>query len=344
MNLHLDEIMDASNRVAALTSQLLSFANRQTISLRVMDMNKAIIGIEEMLQRTVGDDIHVTVQAADEPVYAKIDPAQIEQVIVHMAVNSRDAMPNGGQLTIEASSVKLSSAEAVQLQDGATEENILAGDFAVLTVSDSGCGMTDEIKARVFEPFFTTKGTSRSTGLGLSTVYGMIKRHGGHITLYSNINRGTTFTIYLPVAEPSDAERSEVPQPSHIPTGNETILIAEDNPLVRRVLVGIVQKLGYDVLEAESGKQAIELAKGAGPVHMLLSDIIMPEMDGKTLADKIKQLRPEIKILFASGYPRTHLKEHGVLKDSDILISKPFSEEPVARAIRCVLDVDAAAA
>lgn len=336
--IHLTEIEAAGEKVALLTSQLLAFANQGSLMLKVMDLNKVLTGVEEMLLRTLGNDIHTTMQTTQEPIYVKIDPAQIEQIIVHMAVNSKDAMPNGGQLTIQISRIHLSTVETFQVQNGDTTENILVGDFALLSVSDTGCGMTEDIKSRVFEPFFTTKGTSTSTGLGLSTVYGLVKKHGGHITVYTNVNRGTTFTVFLPIVkDPVTTGPEEVTEP--IPHGKESILIAEDNPVVRRVLIGILHQLGYKVLEAENGKQSIHLAETyEGTIDMLMTDIIMPEMDGKTLADKIKSIRPDIKILFASGYPAVHLKEYGVLKDGDILISKPFSEGPVARAIRGVLD------
>ncbi|MDD4870934.1 MAG: PAS domain S-box protein [Kiritimatiellae bacterium] len=341
IKLHLDEILEASDRVAGLTSQLLAFSNKTTISLRVMDLNKAVLGIEEMLRRTVGEDIHLTIHTTNEPIYVKIDPTQIEQVIVHMAVNSKDAMTNGGQLTVEASHIHLTKAEAVQLQNGHTEENRLAGDFALLSVSDTGCGMSEDIRSRVFEPFFTTKGTATSTGLGLSTVYGIIKRHGGHVTVYSNVNRGTTFTIYFPIADAPVKGTESITVNEVIPRGSETILVAEDNPVIRKVLVGILMQLGYNILEAENGKQSIHLAEHhKKPIQLLMTDIIMPEMDGKTLAEKIKTLRPETKVLFASGYPELHLKEFGVLKDNDVLISKPFREGPVARAIRNVLDAN----
>lgn len=339
MEIHMSEILEAGERVATLTSQLLAFANKSSISLRVMNLNKVALGIEEMLQRTVGKDIHLTVRSADDAIYVKIDPAQMEQVIVHMAVNSKDSMPNGGQLTIETSFIHLSEAEAVQIQNGNNAESILVGDFALLSVSDTGCGMSEEIRSRVFEPFFTTKGIDTSTGLGLSTVYGMIKRHGGHITLYSNVNRGTTFTIYLPIVESPVNQTEETTAKQEVQRGSETILVAEDNPAVRRVLIGILQQLGYSILEAENGKQSIELASHcSGPIHLLMTDIIMPEMDGKTLAERIRSIRKETKVLFASGYTELHLKEFGVLRDNDILINKPYCENRVARAVRSVLD------
>jgi len=337
IKIHLDEIVEASNRVASLTSQLLAFASKSTVSLKVMDINKAVLGVEEMLKRTVDEDIHLTLRTDSEPLFAKVDATQIEQIIIHMAVNSKDAMPNGGQLTIETSHTHLSEVEAVQLQDGTADHNLFVGDFVMISVSDSGCGMNEETRLRVFEPFFTTKSRESSTGLGLSTVYGIVKKHGGHISVYSNVNRGTTFTIYLPrVDAPSKEENSEADM---APGGTETILTVENEPAVRRVLARIVKKLGYAVLEAENGKQALQFAeKYKKPIHLLMTDIIMPEMDGKTLSQKFRKIRPETKVLFASGYPQTHLKEYGVLKENDVLISKPFCEAPVARAIRGILD------
>jgi two-component system, cell cycle sensor histidine kinase and response regulator CckA len=335
---HMDSIIDAANKSGKLSGQLLAFAHRQQISLRVTDLNRIIRSMEEMIRRTTKPDITVSVQRTKEQLLVKVDAAQIEQIMVHMVINAQDAMQNGGQITIETSRVFFSRSEAVQLQDAVNERPTMAGGFASLSISDTGCGMTEEVRRRAFDPFFTTKGAGLSTGLGLSTCYGIIRQHGGLITVYTNQGLGSTFTIYLPLVDQPPMEIAEENELSEAARGTETILVVEDNALVRKVLVGMLHQLGYSVLEAESGRQAIEIARQNDTViHMLLSDVVMPETSGPTIADIIRKIRPEIRVLLSSGYPKSHLKEHGVLKDMDVLLNKPYFLGSLAQTIRKVL-------
>ena len=302
---HMDSIIDAANKSGKLSGQLLAFAHRQQISLRVTDLNRIIRSMEDMIRRTAKPDVTVTVQRTKEQLLVKVDAAQMEQIIVHMVINAQDAMQNGGQITMETARVFFSRSEAVQLQDAVNERFSLAGGFASLSISDTGCGMTEEVRRRAFDPFFTTKGTGLSTGLGLSTCYGIIRQHGGLITVYTNQGLGSTFTIYLPLVDQPPMEIAEENELTEATRGTETILVVEDNTLVRKVLVGMLHQLGYSVLEAESGRQAIEIVRqNMTVIHMLMADVVMPETSGPTIADIIRKMRPGIKVLLSSGYPR----------------------------------------
>jgi PAS domain S-box-containing protein len=336
---HMDSIIEAANKSGKLSGQLLAFAHRQQISLRVTDLNRIIKSMEEMIRRTAKTDITVSVQRTKDPLLVKVDSAQIEQIIVHMVINAQDAMQNGGQITIETSRVFFSRSEAVQLQEAVNERASLAGGFASLSISDTGCGMTEEVRRRAFDPFFTTKGVGLSTGLGLSTCYGIIRQHGGLITVYSNQGLGSTFTIYLPLVDQVPVEIAEENELTGAEKGTETILVVEDDALVRKVLVGMLHQLGYSVLEAESGRQAIEIARQHGvTIQLLMTDVVMPETSGPTIAEIIRKMRPGIKVLLSSGYPKSHLKEHGVMKDMDILVNKPYFLGSVAHIIRELLN------
>jgi CheY-like chemotaxis protein len=262
----------------------------------------------------------------------------MEQIIIHMVINAQDAMPNGGRITMETSRVFFSKFEAVQLQDAINERTTMTGGFASLSISDTGCGMTEEVRRRAFDPFFTTKGAGLSTGLGLSTCYGIIKQHGGLITVYTNQGLGSTFTIYLPLVDQPPMEVAEEEELREAIKGTETILVVEDNALVRKVLVGMLHQLGYSVIEAESGRQAIEMIRQTETViHLVMSDVVMPETSGPTIADIAKKMRPGIHVLLSSGYPMSHLKEHGVLGDVDVMLSKPYLLGTLAHTIRDVL-------
>ena len=335
---HLDSIIEAANRSGKLSGQLLAFAHRQQISLRVTDLNKILKNMEDMVRRTTRPDIAMSMHRTNDRLLVKVDSAQIEQIIIHMVINAEDAMPNGGQITLETSRVFFSRFEAVQLQDAVNERSTMAGGFASLSISDTGCGMTEEVRRRAFDPFFTTKGAGLSTGLGLSTCYGIIKQHGGLITVYTNQGLGTTFTIYLPLVDQPPTEVAEEEELNQAMKGTETILVVEDNALVRKVLVGMLHQLGYSVIEAESGRQAIEMIRQTETViHLIMSDVVMPETSGPTIADIARKMRPGIRILLSSGYPKSHLKEHGVLGDMDVLLSKPYFIGTLARMIREVL-------
>lgn len=336
IRLHLKEIIEASRRVTALTTQLLAFASRKSMALKVSDINKIVRSIREMLQRSVGPEIKLTTNLSPHPLMVKVDASEIEEILVQLVVNAKDAMPHGGQITLTTSPARISSGEAVQIQEWVEHRDAVSGDLAILSVSDSGCGMTEEIRSRVFEPFFTTKGMTRSSGLGLSTVYGIVTRMAGHISVYSHPGRGSTFTLYLPIADPAASLPLAPAATGPLPRDIDKVLVTEDSALFRKILVRILQDLQYPVLEAENGHQAIELVRmtGTDKSYLLFTDLVMPDMDGKTLSERLKHLCPRLKTIFTSGYPEFHLRELGVLKEHDIMIGKPFYENLVTEAIR----------
>jgi PAS domain S-box-containing protein len=334
----LDQIISAANRSSMLTSELLAFAHQQPISLRRMDVNRAVKGIEEMLSRTLPTNIRKVIRYANVPCYVQADPAQIEQVLIHLAVNASDAMPEGGHFTIEIFSTSLSPAEAIQLQDGVQVSDRRGGSFGVISISDTGCGMSEDVRAHVFEPFFTTKGKKRSTGLGLSTVYGIVRQHEGHITVHSMPGVGTTFKIFLPLVEEGEAEEAE-PKLAPLPRGSETVLLVENDLLVRGLLAEMLSAFGYRVLETGSGHSALQMASEHKDIRLLITDIVMQEMDGKTLSNKAREILPQMLVLFTSGYPKHHLVDQGILTEEDLLLRKPFFREGVARMVRQVLDM-----
>jgi CheY-like chemotaxis protein len=269
----------------------------------------------------------------EEPLMVKADIAQIEQVIIHLAANACEAMSAGGQLTIAGSCVRLSKDEIVQLnREG---ENVADGEFAVLSVSDNGTGMTDEVKSRIFEPFFTTKKEKKGTGLGLSTVYGIVRQHDGCMTVYSKPGDGTTFEVYLPLRN-NDAVQSN--GQTEFACGDETVLFVDEDSIMRMVGGKILRELGYSVLETTSGKQAIDVCqKHEHPIHFMITDLFMSDMAGKDLAGIIRKKVPEMRVLFTSGYPKVHLVERAVVTMEDAVICRPFSKSALASAIRNVL-------
>lgn len=335
----IDAIIDSANRSGKLSGQLLAFAHRQPMSLRAMDLNKAIRNLEDMIRRTARPDVTMTLNLLGQPLSVKMDSAQIEQVLIHMIINAQDSMPDGGRVTLETNRVLFNRVESVQLQESVHERSVLTGGFATVSISDTGVGMSEEVRRRAFDPFFTTKGAGLSTGLGLSTCYGIVKQHGGLITVYTNQGVGTTFTVYLPLTDQPPEEELETTDIDESLRGTETILVAEDNALVRKVLVNILHDLGYSVLEAEGGYQAIELAKQTSTViHVLMTDVVMPDMTGAALADMARKLRPGIHVLFSSGYPEFHLKQHGLFAAHEMLLGKPYFRGSVARTLRRLLD------
>jgi two-component system, cell cycle sensor histidine kinase and response regulator CckA len=329
---YLEEIKKAGDRAANLTRQLLAFSRKQILQPLPLNLNDIVSDINKLLQRLIGEDIQLSVKLGLELRRIKVDPGQIEQVLVNLAVNSRDAMPRGGKLTIETANEELSQ-EYTSRHIG-----LQAGRYVVLSVSDNGMGMDEKTEERIFEPFFTTKGKEKGTGLGLSTVYGIVKQSGGHISVYSEVGHGTTFKIYLPEYDaPETTESAAVPNASS--RGSETVLLVEDEDVVRGLARQILEQEGYSVLEASRGEEALSLcAAYKQPIQLLLTDVVMPETSGKEVADRLRTLRPEIKVLFMSGYTDEAIVHHGVLDAKVEFIQKPFTPVALARKVREVID------
>jgi PAS domain S-box-containing protein len=329
----LGQITKAAADASALTRQLLAFSRQQVLEAKVLDLNAIVSGAGKMLQRVIGEDITLALVLAPKLGWVKADPGQVEQVIMNLAVNARDAMPDGGKLTIETTNTELDA--------GYIGEHgpVAPGSYVRLVVSDTGVGMDDETRRRIFEPFFTTKEQGKGTGLGLATVYGIVKQSGGFVWVYSEPGKGAAFKIYLPqVVQSEDVERGAetLPPPAK---GTETVLLAEDAASVRAVTRQILERQGYTVLEAPSGRAAVDIAaKRRGGIHLLLTDVVMPEMSGRQLADQLAELRPEIKVLFISGYTDDSVVRHGVLEAGVAYLQKPFTPDSLARKVREVLD------
>jgi signal transduction histidine kinase/ActR/RegA family two-component response regulator len=332
---NMDEIQNATERAASLIRQLLAFSRRQVMEMKVLDLNTLLRDLDKMLRRVIGEDIALVTLLAEDLGRTRADVGQIEQVIMNLAVNAKDAMPSGGKLTIETANVELDKSYARSHVD------VKQGHYVMFSVSDTGVGMTTEVRERIFEPFFTTKEKGKGTGLGLSTTYGIVKQSGGHIWVYSEQGKGTTFKIYLPrVNEPLEDITKDVLK-EKLPRGNETILVVEDEEEVRKLTAKILERQGYRILETSNGDDALlACERRKGPIHLMLADIVMPGMSGSELAKLLKPLYPEIKILYMSGYTDNAVVRHGVLKKGVNYIQKPFTTEGLARKVREVLDKD----
>ena len=324
-------IEQTATRAASLTKQLLAFSRQQVLEPQVLDLNGIVSGMVVMLRRLIGEDIDLAVRPGPDLGHVSADPGQVEQVIVNLVVNARDAMPEGGQLTLETANVELDAGYAHR------HPGVHPGSHVMLAVSDTGIGMDGEIQARVFEPFFTTKDLGKGTGLGLSTVFGIVKQSGGHISLSSAPGRGSTFTIYLPRVEaPVATEGQVVCTPTR---GSETILEVEDEDEVRALAREVLELSGYTVLAASGPAEALGIAeRHDGPIHLILTDVVMPHMSGPQLVKDIAPLRPGIKVLYMSGYTADGIAQHGVLAPGIVLLQKPFLPEALARKVREVLD------
>ena len=347
------EISKSADRAAALTRQLLAYGRKQILQPRVLDLNSVLAGMENTLIHLMGPGTDVRIIPATGLHAVKVDVGQIEQVILNLVMNAAAAMPGGGKLTLETANVTLDSEYARQFPD------LKAGEYMRLAITDSGTGMSEEVKARVFEPFFTTKGVGEGTGLGLSTCYGIVKQSGGHINVYTEAGRGTTFKIYLPQVEspvPPPSPRpvpaglpqveSPVPPPApppvstDLPRGTETILLVEDNPALREMIVALLNRLGYTILAAANGVEALSLMsrRELGLMDLLFTDLVMPQMGGHELAGRVSVLYPHTRILFTSGYTENAMKHQGVLHPGVALLQKPFTPSALARKLREVLD------
>jgi CheY-like chemotaxis protein len=285
-----------------------------------------------MLRRLIGEDIEVQTTLSSAPLTVLIDPGQLEQVMMNLAVNARDAMPTGGKLTLETANVTLDAEFAHD------HWPVVPGKFAMLAISDIGCGMDEQTRALMFEPFFTTKAVGQGTGLGLATVYGIVKQSNGFIWVYSELGKGTSFKIYFPLLDQAPEQYATKQQSEAPRSGTETILLAEDATSVRVAARQILERYGYTVLEAANGTDALSFAQNGATIDLLLTDVVMPEMSGRELVDKFARLRPNTKALFMSGYTDDAIVRHGVLRPGTAYLQKPFSPDTLARKIREVLD------
>jgi two-component system cell cycle sensor histidine kinase/response regulator CckA len=328
-------IQKTAQRAADLTRQLLAFARRQVVEPRILDLNELILNMGKMLRRLIGEDIELVILPDSNPGLVKVDPGQFEQVLVNLAINARDAMPNGGKLIIETANVIL------DLDYIREHAEVIPGEYVMLAVSDNGVGMTEEIKFHIFEPFFTTKEVDRGTGLGLATCFGIVKQSNGHIWVYSEPGQGTTFKVYLPRV---DKEKPDFlfryKEFSDLPRGSETVLLVEDEEAVRNLVGRILREQGYRLLVAANGNEALQLAQNQPNenIHLVVADVVMPQMGGKALIDQLKMMRPDIKVLFISGYTDKTIVHHGLLESGIPFLQKPFSPDKLVRKVREVLD------
>jgi two-component system cell cycle sensor histidine kinase/response regulator CckA len=327
------EMTHAGERAASLTRQLLAFSRQQVIAPQVLDLNAVVDQTDKMLRRMIGEDVALTSVLAPTLGRVKVDPSQVEQVLMNLAVNARDAMPQGGKLTIETRDVELDAAYA-GLCPG-----VLPGWYVLLAVSDTGCGMDAATKARIFEPFFTTKGLGKGTGLGLSTVYGIVKQSGGHIEVYSELAKGTAFKVYLPRVEAEPRFSQPSTSFSGNPTGSETLLLVEDEDAVRGLACLSLHLSGYTLLEARTSAEAIRIGEQhPGRIDLLVTDVVMPDMGGRELSARLTALRPGLKVLYLSGYTDDAVVRHGVLSAEVAFLQKPFTVAALTRKVREVLD------
>ncbi|OGP94641.1 MAG: hypothetical protein A2157_11295 [Deltaproteobacteria bacterium RBG_16_47_11] len=330
---NIEEVQKAAERAAGLTRQLLAFSRRQVMEIRVLDPNTLFRDLDKMLRRIIGEDIELVTLLADDLGTVKADAGQIEQVVMNLAVNARDAMQKGGKLTIETGNVELDSAYA------RNHVAVKPGSYVMLSVSDTGVGMTPEIRERVFEPFFTTKEKGKGTGLGLSTVYGIVKQSGGNIWVYSEPGKGTTFKIYLPRVDEPPEEVGQKGVKEGLPRGSETVLVVEDEEEVRKLAVQILRRQGYTVLEASQGNEASHICEQhKGPIHLMVMDVVMPGMNGRELAKSLEPHHPEMQVLYMSGYTDNAIVHHGILEKGLSFLQKPFTLEGLLRKVREVLD------
>jgi two-component system cell cycle sensor histidine kinase/response regulator CckA len=325
-------IRDAGERAARLTGQLLAFSRRAIVEPKVLDLNEVIDSTARMLRRLIGEDITLVTVLSPRLSRVRIDPVQVEQLILNLAVNARDAMPRGGRMTIETRDVDRRKG------DLSGDRDVKPGWYVRLSVADTGGGMTDDVKARIFEPFFTTKGLGKGTGLGLATVYGIVKQAEGQITVESQVGTGTTFAILLP-ALPAVAASAEPDWVRVAPRGTETVLLAEDEEGVRGVARLALEMQGYRVIEAGTGADALRAVDAhLGPVHLLLTDVVMPDLGGRDLADAVRARRPRVKVLYTSGHTDDVAIRYGVSEAADAYLQKPFTLLGLARKVREVLD------
>ena len=330
---NIEEVKKAGERAASLTRQLLAFSRKQVLQPKVFGLNSVISEVEKMLKRLIGEDIELRTVLDQETGSVKADPGQIEQVIINLAVNARDAMPSGGRLTIETTNV--------YIHEGDADMRIAVdpGQYVMLAISDTGMGMDDQVQSHIFEPFFTSKEAGKGTGLGLSTVYGIVKQSEGNVQVYSKVGKGTTFKVYLPRVDETAQVYKRTPEVEENLQGKEIILLAEDEDVVRKLARQVLEMFGYQVLEAPNGGAALLICeRHEAPIHLLITDVVMPEMSGPELTDRLTQLRPDLKVLYMSGYTDNAVIHKGVLDEGTNFIQKPFTPAALARTVREVLN------
>jgi two-component system cell cycle sensor histidine kinase/response regulator CckA len=328
-----DEVLKAADRASRLTSQLLTFSRKQVLELRLVRLDQNVSSVSKLLERLIGEDIHVITDLQADQVWVKADPTQLDQVLINLAVNARDAMPQGGTLTIKTAAVELDEVFVRR------HSEVVQGRYVSLSLTDTGCGMTKETRLKLFEPFFTTKAPGKGTGLGLSIVHEIVKQSGGHILVSSEPGRGTTFTIYLPCAEPPVGEGVSADAVRASYSGSETVLLVEDEGQVRTLEQSILKARGYNVLTARHGKDAVRICQEyPGPIHLLVTDLILPHMNGRELARRLLPMRASMKVLFVSGYPDETLISAGLARNKVPFLQKPFASETFLTTVRNVLD------
>jgi len=332
MRADLEEIRKAGERAATLTRQLLAFSHQQVVLPTIVDLNQILGGIEKMLGRLLGADVELTMLPTPRLGKVKADPGQLEQIIMNLVVNARDAMPHGGRLTIQTNNTELDERYASE------HLGVRSGPHVMLAVTDTGIGMDRETQAQVFEPFFTTKEKGKGTGLGLSIVFGIVKQNGGHVWLYSEPGKGSTFKVYLPRTDATaDAIPSQPPSAEDV-RGSETILLVEDDEQVRVVVRGILRRNGYTVLEAPgAGEALLVVEKYGAKISLLVTDVVMPRMNGPELAERVRESRPDIRVLFMSGYTDEAIIQHGILDSGVTFLQKPITPESLTRKVRQAL-------
>jgi CheY-like chemotaxis protein len=332
MRAEVEEIQRAADRAASLTRQLLAFSRQQVLAPKVIDLNSVVSNMDKLLKRLLGEDVDLFAVLDPKIGTVRADPGQIEQVIMNLAVNARDAMPKGGKLTVETTNVAL---DELYARDHAT---VKPGNYVMLSVSDTGIGMDAVTRSHVFEPFFTTKEQGKGTGLGLSTVYGIIKQSGGYIWVYSEVGIGTSFKVYLPRVDATVERTAPVAQPDRH-KGHETILLVEDEDGVRALIRQVLHRNGYTVLQARHGGEALLLCeRHQGKIDLLLTDVVLTQMSGTELAERLLKLRPDMRVLYMSGYTDEAIVQHGVLSPGTSFLQKPFTNEALARKVREVIE------
>jgi two-component system, cell cycle sensor histidine kinase and response regulator CckA len=337
---HMEEIIKAAERAARLTRQLLAFSRKQMLQPRILELNRILSDLEPRIIRTLGDGIDLVVRAEPDLGRVKVDPGQVEQVVMNLVANARDAMPEGGRLTLEIRNVSL------DVEYARRRAEVVPGDYVLMAITDTGSGMTPEVQSRLFEPFYTTKEWGKGTGLGLATCHGIVKQSAGHIAVYSELGFGTTFKIYLPrVAERLEAGPAPLAEAS-IPKGDETILVVEDEPMLRELAMIVLQGLGYRVYAASNGREALEWLQDHADhpaVDLLVTDVVMPEMGGKELAERMRPLSPRTKVLFCSGYTEDAIVHGGILEPGISFLQKPYTTAVLAQTVRRLLETGLAA-